>query len=568
MNTGLDREQLLRLCRAFGMELHRPGQSQVHFLVQGDRNMLELGRRLKEADYYLVTLAANDERELEDHCFKLYYLFSHPCADLFLVLENALPPGAEVYPSLVDSFPAVDPFERELADLFGVYPAENSTRVARRTYLHPCYPAGLYPLRRDRSVQAIQNAVESYSAGLAFASRSLARRTLEEGEVLLPVGPIHAGVIEPGLFLFRTSGETIEGLEICLGYTHKGIERLFQSCYALQDGWRLAERVSGDTSFAHSLAYCKAVEVLAQARLPDEAHLLRALLLELERIANHTGDCGALAHDVALEMVASELAVLREEILGLNQRLFGSRYLRGLNRPGGVQLPAPLNVTELRETVARVTDQFMNLAQWLGEMPGFRDRAIQIGVLPPAEARVAGVTGLVARASGLARDFRLQHPFGPYAEPQIRTLMEDRNSQGASPIIYQAMTGDVFSRFLLRVQEVHVSAQLVEAFLERWEAGRGECRFVCALDFSQAPNFEFGIGYAEGWRGDIVYWVMKDKFERIYRCKVRDPSTLNWPGLQAAVEPHQADQHWQETSLVDFPLINKSFNLSYSGNDL
>jgi Ni,Fe-hydrogenase III large subunit len=179
-----------------------------------------------------------------------------------------------------------------------------------------------------------------------------------------------------------------------------------------------------------------------------------------------------------------------------------------------------------------------------------------------------GVTGLAARASGLQRDFRLQHPFGPYCEPEVQDLLRNDPGEELPVTITVEMSGDVYSRFTQRVLEVYRSARLIEYFLDGWP-NRKEAEFLAPLDTSGQDNFEWGLGYVEGWRGDVVYWVMKDKFDRIYRCKVRDPSTLNWPGLAAAVAGAgvSEDPGW-ETTLVDFPVINKSFNLSYTGNDL
>jgi Ni,Fe-hydrogenase III large subunit len=207
------------------------------------------------------------------------------------------------------------------------------------------------------------------------------------------------------------------------------------------------------------------------------------------------------------------------------------------------------------------------MAQLLVEMNDFRERTINIGILPRATALALGITGLAARASSVDRDFRLQHPFGPYSQEETRKFLSDQDQSDLPLVMLLPMTGDIFSRFLIRAREVSHSARLIEHFLGLWPS-TSRYEFVKEIDFKRIPNFEYGLGYAEGWRGDVMYWVMKDKFERIYRCKVRDPSMLNWPALKAAVEPHEVSGEWFETSVVDFPIVNKSFNLSYSGNDL
>jgi Ni,Fe-hydrogenase III large subunit/Ni,Fe-hydrogenase III component G len=593
-----------QLCQAFGGQLlHRPASNELHCLVKETEHLQSLCQRLRDDGFYLVTVVANDERELEDYGFRLYYLFSHPRDDLFLTVENPLEPGVETYTSIYDWFVGVGPFEREAVDLLGLYPRDSSERVTNGDWLHDGYPPGLYPLRRDQTTETIKAAIKNYESTqihpsalkggvsppsaerVAYAHPPQAfpaSRTGQngqrppDGEWFLPVGPVHAGVIEPGHFLFRVAGEAVEELTIRLGYTHRGIERLFQVSRSLADGWQLAEQVSGDAPFAHSLAYCRAAESLAGVRAPHRAELLRGLFLELERLANHVGDCGALAHDVALDVVASEMGVLREHLLRLHGRLSGHRLLRGLNRPGGVILARSLSahdVDDVRATVERVTNKFFGLAHSLAEMPGFRRRTINLGVLTTRQALELGATGLAARASGLDRDFRLNHPAGIYREPEVRALLEVPGAgfeklKEPEIVLREATAGDVLARFLTRVREVQTSAAIIAYTLAQWGGGLTETHLVTHVDFSQVPNFEFGIGYAEGWRGDVVYWLMKDKFERIYRCKVRDPSLLNWPALKAAVEPHVENGRNLEIILPDFPLVNKSFNLSYAGNDL
>ncbi len=565
-------QQIRGFGREFGVEIHRPGLHQLHFLIHSPVNLLHFCSRLREAGWYLVTLVANDERELEDGCFKLYSVFSHPVEDTFMTIEYGLQMGRETYPSICSIFPAVESFEWEIADLFGLLPDQQDLRVLSRSYLHPCYPSEIMPLRRDASQAALRRSMAfgdaAGSASITFAPELEVFRRAPDGELFCPVGPVHAGVIAPGNFILRASGEMIEGLELRLGYTHRGVERLFQQGFDLYTGWKLAERAAGDSSFAHSLAYAKAVEVLSRALVPAEADLLRGLLLEIERITNHIRDCGSLVQDLALDVPAAELAVLREEMMRLCGRLTGSRFLRGVNRPGGVALPSPLETWKIRAETREITYRFLRLAQMLVERADFRERTIGTGTLPRETALQLGITGLAARASGVPRDFRRQHPFGLYAFPEVQALLAEPPQ--VSLTLPGEMNGDVFSRFAQRVLEVSVSQQLVECFLDRWTGGK-ETEFIGRLLPDQAENFEWGLGYAEGWRGDVVYWVMKDKFERIYRCKVRDPSTLNWAGLRAAVAPGsgQTPNHQDvETTLVDFPIINSSFNLSYSGNDL
>jgi Ni,Fe-hydrogenase III large subunit/Ni,Fe-hydrogenase III component G len=568
-------QALRERCREAGMLLQPPALNQLHVRVDDDGALLALGTDLRELGCHLVTLAGNDERELIDNCFTLTYLFSHPDEDLFLFVENPL--NSNKYTSLYHLFPVLDPFERELADLMGLFPSNDGQprEVSPGSWLHDCYPLGLHPLRRELPMAAIRTMINRHRCQGDEPDHQLPG----DGEWLLPVGPIHAGIIEPGRFLFRLAGEVVEELRIHLGYTHKGIERLFQTAYRLADGWQLAEHVSGDSAFAHSLAYCQAAEALGGVPPPEPAMVLRGILLELERMANHIGDCAALAHDVALDLPAAELSALRELLMRLNQQVTGHRLLRGLNRPGGIQLPHPLDAGAVQATVAHVASEFATLGTELAQSPAVRDRLQWIGILTRLQAQDLGVTGLVARASGIARDCRLLHPPRPYQDRAVRRLVERGMPPTRDPIqAREATAGDCLARLLARIREVEAAAGLIAHFASHSTLDSGEARYLAPIEFGPRQNYRFGLGIVEGWRGDIVYWLMQDKFGRIFRCKVRDPSMLNWPALKAAVEPHRLDEAYTrlhrppgreaESILPDFPIINKSFNLSYSGNDL
>jgi Ni,Fe-hydrogenase III large subunit/Ni,Fe-hydrogenase III component G len=550
----------------WGISIYRPGQTQLQFLINVSENLRRCCLELQKLGCYLVTIVANDERELEDHCFKIYHLFSHPTDNVFVTLELNVIEGHETYPSISDIFPAAEVFECEIADLLGLLPEGGASRPLRQFYLHNNYPEGMHPLRRNWNSETFQNILKGASSAPTEMPYTSA---VPEGELYIPVGPVHAGVIEPGNFLFRISGEPIEQLDILLGYTHKGIERLYQSNFTILEGYQLAEKVSGDTSFAHNLAYCKAVENLARISIPSETSLLRAIFLELERSLNHITDCGALVHDLALEVPASDMAVLRERLMRLCGSLTHSRFLCGINRPGGICLPKPFDERQVVLTLRSVIQKFLDLANLLILRSDFRERTINTGILPTKIALRLGITGLAARASGISRDFRIQHPFGPYHESEIQDLIQKGAERIDLPIKRPCvMTGDVFSRFIQRVIEVDISGRLIEKFIEMW-GKRTRTDFIEPLELHKVPNYEIGIGYVEGWRGDIIYWLMKDKFDHIFRCKVRDPSMLNWAGLREAVaSSSRFENQPTETALADFPVINKSFNLSYSGVDL
>lgn len=539
----------------------------------------QVARHLRAENYFLLLVTATDERNLTEHCFKLIYLFSHPFEDAFVFVEHPLTaPQVYTYPSIASYFPEAHVFENEMVDMFGLYPETRTGHpgVQPGGWLHiEYYPPKLHPLRRDQTTAVLRTAIDDYRKVVKLA---VTNPTPMDGEWLLPVGPVHAGVIEPGRFFFHTAGEIIEQMDVRLGYTHKGIERLFQTNYALQDGWRLAEHVCGDACFAHSLAYCQAVEALADCDPSPQAQLLRAIFLELERIANHIGDCAALVKDVSFQVGASELEMLRERVLRVNQRLTGHRLLRGLNRPGGILFPCPENLWDAQLEISLITAQYSRLVQALAAHPPFHNRLHGLGILTLQQVLENGTTGLAARASGLPRDFRLLHPTGAYLLPEIQALLSSSLSVSDTHAGRELTAGDALARFLYRAREVECSEKIIQVILRQPAMENLQPDKFSPLTFEADAVYSFGLGCTEGWRGDVVYWIVMDKGGRIFRCKVRDPSMLNWVGVKAAVEPHQLDDDYvrrfdvegrlTETGLADFPVVNKSFNLSYSANDL
>jgi Ni,Fe-hydrogenase III large subunit/Ni,Fe-hydrogenase III component G len=562
---------LRRLLAEAGELLDTPMDEQVQGQIRSGDRLREVVGRMRHSGYYLVTVVANDERELEDRRYKIYYVFSHGSDDLFAIIEYLLEYKSQTYRSIRDIFPAVEPFEREICDMMGLVPAPDDVaagraKVERGSWLHDAYPSELFPLRRTNTARELR---ERTLAGThdGELARSVARGTADRpgrrpAEVILPVGPIHAGIIESGQFLFTTAGEVIENLQLRLGYTHRGIERMFQSYVNLTDGWRLAEQVSGDTSFAHSLAYCRAAEVLTETTVPAAAELHRALFLELERIHNHVAEVGGLAEDVGMEQFAAEFAVIREQVLRLNKRLTGHRFLRAVNRVGGVRVTDPLDPDDIQGVLSTWIGSFEGLARSLIARSGFRERTIRVGILTPGDVKELGVTGFAARASGVSRDSRLGHPAGAYCD--AANILRDAQPLGDDE---EAIAGDVFARALLRAREVLTSRKLIEWLIRQLaKAGQGSLRAEPRIQSEH--NYTSAIGYAEGCRGDVVYWLMQDKMNGIYRCKVRDPSMLNWPALPRCTSPRLVKDGPIETLVADFPLVNKSFSLSYAGNDL
>ncbi len=452
------------------------------------------------------------------------YLFTSGPPDRRVELHVALERARPEVPTLAAlSFPA-SRFERELQDLFGVVPVGHPQ--PRRLVLHQHWPEGWHPMRYDaRSTPP-----------LAADGRSFPFVPVEGAGVYeVPVGPVHAGLIEPGHFRFWVVGETILRMKARLWFVHKGIERHFEGQDAGQ-ALALAERISGDTAVGHALAYCQAIEDAWQLTVTQTAGMLRAALLELERLYNHVADIGALCNDVGFGLAQAWALDLRESLLRLNRDTTGHRLLRDGVILGGARvrsLPTPGQLAEVR-------DRFEQLVGLATSSALVMDRFDGAAVLDRAHAVELGVVGPVGRASGLDFDTRIAHPAAPPVE-------------GFSPAVQTG--GDVLARFRVRADEVRASLDLLAHYVE----AAGALDDVASSDSPPGVRASSGVGIAEGWRGAIVHRVEVDGAGRLTRVKVVDPSFFNWPALPVSLA---------NTIVPDFPLANKSFNLSYAGNDL
>lgn len=554
------------------VELPRRLANERHFAIKDGDDLLKIGRRAREQRYYLCALIATDERLREERTFKLYYLLSAPEDNQFVILEIPVKdPKDPVYPSIRSVFPSVIPMEKEVYDMFGLVPKGDVIESADGFLLHiPAYNSDepLYPLRRTRPKSRLDKILQSRQKIRLAQSVEMAEAVRGEGLSILSVGPVHADVIESGQFRFYIAGEIIENLSLRLGYKHRGIEKLFETHYTLTTGWKLAEKVSGDSSFAHSLAYCQAIENIANTTPSESALYWRGLFLELERIYNHIADVSALAHHMAYDRAASQISSLRETMVQLNQRLSGNRLLQGVNRPGGVNLFASVeDIQKAHQIIEAVTEEFLEWGKHLMEKPQCRERMLTTGVLTNDEAIDA--TGLVARASGrFEHDFRLRHPQGAYRDAEAQKMLQativpenEEYPNRRIPIYPHDLQGDVFARMAMRVAEVETSAELAKYFIQRLQfLDPKEPTYIPIEDkLLTVVNMDIGLGVVEGWRGEIIYSIFKGQEDTIFRCKLRDPSVINWHVFPKAVEDNQ---------LSDFPLINKSFNLSYAGHDL
>jgi Ni,Fe-hydrogenase III large subunit/Ni,Fe-hydrogenase III component G len=444
-----------------------------------------------------------------------------------LLLSLELPGSAATYPSLADIFPAAARMQRATADLCGVRARDFDQRPWLR---HAAWPANYLPLARGApAAAATESAVDQYP----FV------RVTGDGVHEIPVGPVHAGIIEPGHFRFSVVGEKVLRLEERLGYVHKGIEQRFSELNA-NEGHRLAARVSGDSAVAFSWAYCQALEGVAAASVPARASWLRALALESERIANHLGDLGALGNDAGFAFGLAQFSRLKEEWLRATEAAFGQRYLMDFVVPGGVfSTPHAAELAALVACAAKIAKEAVVIRAIYDEHAGVRDRFTGAGIVTPELAAQLGLCGLAGRASAQAHDLRADLPDAPYTELSVRK--------------FTSRDGDVAARVALRFDELQESARLVEEIVRKLPSGA--FRSVFALPATAG----MGVGIVEGWRGPVLVALRVASDGRIERCHPHDPSWQNWPVLEHAIIGN---------IVPDFPLINKSFNLSYSGHDL
>ncbi|HWU27329.1 MAG TPA: nickel-dependent hydrogenase large subunit [Rhizomicrobium sp.] len=425
------------------------------------------------------------------------------------------------YPSIAQYHGPAIRLERAARDLFGLTPEDAPD-------LRPWLDHGRWDCSQPLARQA----------GTAWAARPYYFLPAE-GQSLhqIAVGPVHAGVIEPGHFRFTANGEAIVRLEERLGYTHKGVEQLMQGA-DLARAAKLAGRVSGDSTVAYAIAFARAAEAALAIEAPPRAQWLRALMAELERLANHLGDIGAICNDAAFSLMLAHCGILREHVLRASNEAFGHRLMRDQVVPGGVASDVALrDIASLETLISEIKRQLPRLIELYDNTTSLQDRTVGAGILKPELARQFGAGGFVGRASGRRFDTRRNLAYPPYDRLHFDIAVLEE--------------GDVNARVWVRIREVEQSLALVEQILGQLPGG--------PIQFEPSPRAGEGMALAEGFRGDILVWLRLDARAHVLRCHLRDPSWFQWPLLEAAIEGN---------IVGDFPLCNKSFNCSYSGHDL
>jgi len=449
----------------------------------------------------------------------------------YLLARTLVAKSNPLLPSHTPHYPAANRPERHIQDLYGI--AFSDHPDTRRWTRHRAWKSAQYPLRKDFPAAGTPAAQTPPDDAYKFLFAHGA------GVYEIPVGPVHAGIIEPGHFRFQALGETVLNLEERLGYVHKGIEKIAEGRIpeALA---RLAGRVSGDSTVAHSWAACMAMEKAAAVVAPERALFLRAIMAERERIANHLGDIGAVCNDVAFSFSFYQFGRLREEWQRLSRDAFGHRFMMDCLVPGGVAHDLGALIIESMHAQNSVVRQELDkLVTIQNELPSLEDRLVTTGYLSPELAATLGCQGYVGRASGVDFDLRRDAAYAPYDRLNVHVPC------------YQY--GDVAARVRIRVEEIRESLGMIETLLTELPDGPIHAEWHVPAAGSE------GLGLVEGWRGEILAYVRFGTDGTIARYFPRDPSWLNWPALEHLIH---------DNIVPDFPVCNKSVNGSYSGHDL
>lgn len=490
---------------------------QAHALREAASAALKNGRRL-------TAMFANDERSLID-CFTIYCIFAGKKE--FQVIKALLKKDDRLeFPSLTPLFSGAAWYEREIHDLFGITPLGHPD--LRPLVLHENWPRHFFPLRKDFATKtAVPDACGHYPMSHVHG----------EGVFEVPVGPIHAGIIEPGHFRFSQAGENIISLDAKLFFTHRGIEKTVEG-RSLEMAFYQAERICGACTVSHAVSYSQAVESLAGVEVSPRALYLRVLVAELERLYNHVGDIGNLCAGLGFAVGVSNGSRLKEMLMRLNELITGNRFLRGMVALGGVNLDITKEIVHEILNILKILDtDFKEVVELLRNNEAFLDRVNRTGILPRKAAIDLGVVGVAARASGLDMDVRKDFPYAIYDKLDFEVPVHN--------------SGDVAARLWIRVDEVKQSAYIIRQVLDRLP----EKNQPLKVRIPPIQPYSTGFSLSESPRGSNLHWIMVGEENTIYRYFVRSASYPNWPALTVAAPGN---------IIPDFPLINKSFELCYA----
>lgn len=505
-----------------------PYQKNLSILQADAENFTQIINDLYTQNYRLAWIFGTDDRQ-KDHSFGVHAILCPENQNTWIQVSTALPENNPQYPAVTKTIMAAIWFEKYLMDMFGVIATGHPD--PRRLVNHENVPLGTHPLRKDFA----------WNTKMKHANEPYPMMHVEgEGIFEIPVGPIHAGIIEPGHFRFNVGGERIVSLEGKLFFTHKGVEKLLEGKTVAQ-ALPFVERISDDTAVSHALAFVQAIESISGAQISEKANLIRTLFAELERLTMHIHDIANIAGmGIGYTIMAAQGFKIKEDLVRLSEKITGNRFWRGIVQPGGVAKDLTAEEIDLMQDILQVV--FANLQDIIKiavESDGVMERFVNTGVLKQKFARAYGAVGLPARASGIPMDVRKDHPYVSY------------NSLNFNVITKSA--GDVYSRFMMRVREVTQIQEILTEVFKLLQKTDG--KLVTKIDVNAGE----ALGAVEGWRGEILHFVRIDKDGKIDRMAVRDPSFCNWP-LFAEIGPGNI--------VPDFPLCNKSLNLSYSGCDL
>ena len=482
-----------------------------------------MAKLAREAKLRLVALWAVEEHE----SFTIHAAFAHKDHG-YALTRTILDAATSEFPSITSYYVAAARMERVIHDLFGLIPDGHPD--TRPWLKHEHWPQNAFPLRKAFAAATALPRVEGRYSFIEAEG---------DGVYEIPVGPVHAGIIEPGHFRFLAVGEQILNLEERLGYVHKGIEKAMEG-RDIPAGARLAARVSGDATVAHSWAYCQAAEQAAGIAIPPRAVALRAVLCERERMANHIGDIGAICNDASWSFMHMQCQRLREEVARIHQRLFGHRLLMDCIQAGGLARDVDDDgIRQLLTQTRSVAAEMRELYDTYENHTPIRERVIDSGKVTAVDAADIGLLGYVGRSAEQDCDARRDAAYAPY----------DRHP----PQVAVCRGGDVAARLWVRFAEIQDSARLIETMLRDIPDGAVQSAWQTPQDAG------WGLAVIESWRGEIVTYLRLTAHGAIDRCYIRDPSMINWLGLELAA---------REVPVPDFPLNNKSFNCSYSGHDL